>query len=829
MKTVKNIKSILSIFGLQFIDNKLIYKNKNGEQENVQYNEKPILLNYDYDKANNRKPFILFNPKSLSKNGTYLAFEKYGLENLSIKFNEVVTSLLKYASKLTLQNEETSQLHPLIISLNKINNFNNEIEFFEELSEKWTKINGIVQKQTCQNIYIHFNCKHELTKVEKNSSSDFVSYQPIITVNFPLYDLLKNTKKEQILGIDIKFTEIRALLTVYEFIFENIKKINGYQFPNKFTTIKDMDTEISILKIIDTQASTPFIFVKAFANIMAEINNLHDVISSIELFKLKNDSFNLVEIEESIKELEESKIYFDSHKDGDDGLGYLKNKPYIDITTLNNELNKKYQSHSNSKSTLKVENYVKVRRINHRLSSKVSQTGFLCSRPSTVMLNNSKVTSNYGFQTLDPTDEESFNQIISPEAARYHRHLSAGSGIGKSELLKVMGIKDIQDKNSSFVLLDGGQKLALELARQIDDPTRLIYIDESLDKKYKISINPLDINDKSAKNLDIMSKYLTKSFELIMESIWSTNMEAVILPVIYILMEIGGFDIKDIKKFMDEANYADLCKLALKSSNEDHKNFILNDFNRIKSIKSTRDAIFMKFQSLISDGSLKNCMTGKSTLNLEEIINTKANILIIKPESNAFGIFIMSMIQGIVEKRDVHNFIHTYLYIDEFSNYVSPSATKILSELRKKGLHLTMAHQELDQIKNIKSNVFANTHIKIVGKNSYENLKTMAKELQIELKELESLGIGEFYIKVGTEKAIKIKVTDKFIDQKAVMSELEWQKCVKYQLKNYYLKSKIATVNVKNEEILNSDDFKSKLKNEFKLSSKSNSKKLADF
>jgi hypothetical protein len=826
MKTAKNTKSILSIFGLQFIDNKLMHKNKNGEYIEVEFNGKPMLLNYDYERANNKEPFILFNPKELLKNGTYLAFEKYGLEALSIKFNEVVSSLLKYTSNLNLQNEETAQLHPLIINLNKLHDFRIDIESFEDLLEKWTKINDIVQKQSFMNIYINFNCKNELIKVEENTLSN----QPIVTVNFPLYDLLINTKEEQIFGIDIKSTEIEALVTVYEFIFQNITKINGYQFPNKFTSIKEMDTKNSVPQLINTYVSAPFMFVKAFANIMVEINNIHDLLSSIEVFNLKNDPFNLIEIEDAIKELEKSKVNFDSHKDGKDGLGNLKTTPYIDIRRLNNELNKKCQNHSDSKSTSKEEKYVKIRSLNPRLSYKVNQTsGFLCSRPSTVMLNNSKVSSNYGIQILDPTDEESFNLIISPEAAIYHRHFLGASGIGKSEVLKVMAIKDIQDENSSFILLDGGQKLALELARQIDNPTRLVYIDESLDENCKISINPLDTKDKNPKNLAIMSKHISKSFELIMESEWSTNMEAVILPVIYILMEIGGFDIKDIKRFMDVANYEELCELALKSSNEDHKNFILNDFNRIKSITGTRDAIFMKLQSLISDGSINNCITGESTLNLEELVNTPGKIIIIKPESNAFGIFIMSMIQGIAEKRDVHNFIHTNLYVDEFSNYVSPSATKILSELRKKGLHLTMAHQELDQIKNIQNNIFANTHIKIVGKSSYEDLKTMAKELQINVKELESLGFAEFYIKVATNKAVKIKVTDKFIDEKAVMSKLEWQKCVKYQLENYYSKSKVATVNIKNEDILDSDDFESKLKNEFKLASKSTSKKLADF
>lgn len=829
MNTVKSIKSILSNLGLQFKDNKLVNVNKHGEQIKVECNEKPILLNYDYDKANTNEPFILFNPKSLHKNGTYLIFEKYGLGIISLRFNELVNSLLKYASNPSLQNEETSQLHPLIINLHKLCDFNCDSEFFEELLDKWIEINKIIQEQSFQNIYFNFNLKSEFIKVDNDSNGNLVSKQPIITVNFPLYELLKSTKEEQILGIDINYNEIKALIEIYKFVFPNIKKINGYQFPIKFTSLKDMGINDSVPQIMDSNISTPLMFVEVFANIVSELDNTFNKLSSIEQLDIQNKTINLIEIEKAIEELEQSKLNFDSFKDGKDGLGRLKNNPYINTIDLNNKLNRKNSNVLNIKSKPKVQNNIKIRSLNSRSSYSAGQSGFLCSRPSTTILSNSRVTSNYGIQTLDPTDEENYHLIISPEAARYHRHLFAGSGAGKSELLKVMALKDIQDKDSSFILLDGGQKLALELARQIDDITRLVVIDESLDTKYKLSINPLDINDKSAKNLSIQSKHLAKSFELLMESDWSTNMEAVILPIIYILMEIGGFDVTDIKKFMDEANYEELCKLALKSTNENHKNFILNDLNRIKSIKSTRDAIFMKLQSLISDGSLNNCITGKSTLNLEELVNTPGKIIIIKPESNAFGIFLMSMIQGIAEKRDVHNFIHTNLYIDEFSNYVSPSATKILSELRKKGLHLTMAHQELDQIKSIKSNIFANTHIKIVGKNFYENLKVMAKELQIDVKKLENLDKGEFYIKVGTDKAIKIKTTDKFIDQKAVMSEQKWQECVKYQLEKYYSKLEDKEVVKEDKELSNSIDFKSKLKSEFKLASKSINKKLADF
>jgi len=372
------------------------------------------------------------------------------------------------------------------------------------------------------------------------------------------------------------------------------------------------------------------------------------------------------------------------------------------------------------------------------------------------------------------------------KARLFHKEILAGSGSGKSECSKAMALKDFQDTDGSFILLDGGQKQALELAKLVDNPERLVYIDESLNDKYSYSINPLETQDKSSKNLSIMAKHLAHSFELLMESAWSPNMEAVLIPIIYVLMEKGGFDIFDLKKFMDEAHYDELEAIALGSSNKNHRDFIKNDLNRIKSITNTRDAIYMKLQSILSDDSLEKCIIGKSTINLEELINTPGKIIIVKPESNAFGILFMAMIQGIVEKRDVHNFIHTYMYVDEFQNFVSPTSVKILSEQRKKGLHLTMIHQELDQIKDIKSSIFANTDVKIVGKNSYENLHTMAKEIQIGIKELENLKVGEFYVKVGTQPAIKIRVTDKFIDQNGAMGDKEWKKLSSILLDKYY-------------------------------------------
>ena len=70
-----------------------------------------------------------------------------------------------------------------------------------------------------------------------------------------------------------------------------------------------------------------------------------------------------------------------------------------------------------------------------------------------------------------------------------------------------------------------------------------------------------------------------------------------------------------------------------------------------------------------------------------------------------------------------------YLYIDEFQNFATESFLVILSEARKYGLSLIMAHQTLSQIPDeLRSLILGNTGIQVYFRLNRSDSQLLAKE-----------------------------------------------------------------------------------------------------
>ena len=71
-----------------------------------------------------------------------------------------------------------------------------------------------------------------------------------------------------------------------------------------------------------------------------------------------------------------------------------------------------------------------------------------------------------------------------------------------------------------------------------------------------------------------------------------------------------------------------------------------------------------------------------------------------KKVSPVFGKLVIALIQGIVLKRqDIPEKYRkqSFLFVDEFQNYVTDSVEDILAESRKYALHLNLSHQLIGQ------------------------------------------------------------------------------------------------------------------------------------
>ena len=91
---------------------------------------------------------------------------------------------------------------------------------------------------------------------------------------------------------------------------------------------------------------------------------------------------------------------------------------------------------------------------------------------------------------------------------------------------------------------------------------------------------------------------------------------------------------------------------------------------------------------------------------------------------------------------------------------MTPSIDIILKETRKFGLHLILASQTLGHKgqSKLKETILSNTSVKIIGNNSYNTLKSLGKETNIPLADLQMMRKHEFYIKSGEKKERKLKV-----------------------------------------------------------------------
>ena len=180
---------------------------------------------------------------------------------------------------------------------------------------------------------------------------------------------------------------------------------------------------------------------------------------------------------------------------------------------------------------------------------------------------------------------------------------------------------------------------------------------------------------------------------------------------------------------------------------------------------ATKFSIAGKLNILLQDSLFSNLLTGNSTINLEELINTKGKVIVIRLNTikmietiEPIGRFILAIIVSYAFQREninINSRVPCHLFIDEGSMFLGDSIELILAQARKFKLYLLMAFQNNAQLtSSINASILSNTSLKFVGINSHKNHSIMSKEINISIDELNSLTKkGEFYLKVGSNKA----------------------------------------------------------------------------
>lgn len=396
---------------------------------------------------------------------------------------------------------------------------------------------------------------------------------------------------------------------------------------------------------------------------------------------------------------------------------------------------------------------------------------------------------------LDPF-KESFETFIPLQERYTHTYITGKIGSGKSEIVKTLLYRDILRNDGSIILIEPHNDLASQVARLVQDKSRLIYIDSTLDKKYTSTINLFDVKDKSDENISKTTQLISSVLKDINdEDKFTGSMTEVLENCISVLLRKGDSDFMELNRFMNDSRNKDLVTLGQNSPLNLEQEFFLDYFD---SATQTKAAVKRRLRKLLSDPMFSNLMNGKNTVDLEKEMNTKGKVIIIKVPKDEmsysyiyYARFIIGLIQNIAIKRaslSEASRVHTHLYIDEFQNFITPTIKTVLTESRKFKLFLTFAHQAVSQIEdtNLRDIILSNTNVKIVGQNSNKTLDAINKTLNTKLEDVEKLNAGEFYISAGTNDIIKIQNSDKLLVDKGAISNEQWEEHKQYQLEHYY-------------------------------------------
>ncbi len=357
-------------------------------------------------------------------------------------------------------------------------------------------------------------------------------------------------------------------------------------------------------------------------------------------------------------------------------------------------------------------------------------------------------------------EEKKFIFGIKRVDRRRHLYIIGKSGVGKTKLLELMLRQDIVYGHGLCLIDPHGDVIDSMLdfipKERIDD---VCIIDPS-DTEYPVSFNPLS-------NVDPMFKFqLTQGLIEVLQkqfgANWTPRLEHVFRFTCLALLDYPYATMRGMISMLTDRNYRQ--KVVEYIQDDMVKRFFAIEFADW-SEKFDTDAIIPlvnKLGQFLSDPLLRNIFGQKQNkVDIASLMNEQKIIFInlskgrIGEENSSFfgSMFLTKIKQAGMERaaipeKDRKDF---YVYVDEFQNVVTQTFENILSEARKYGLNLTMAHQYVGQIiPKIYQAVLGNVGSVICFRIGGEDAVKLKPEFApvFEVKDMINLAVGEIYVKM---------------------------------------------------------------------------------
>lgn len=407
---------------------------------------------------------------------------------------------------------------------------------------------------------------------------------------------------------------------------------------------------------------------------------------------------------------------------------------------------------------------------------------------------------------------EAFFRRVKPRIPKWvlkysHNYILAKSGEGKSELMKVlihMNLK-YKKKNESIVVIDPHAKLANELFNLKwcqENIEKVVYIDPKLGYPFRHPvINPFDIGEPNSEVVNDLSRMYYNSFIDVLGTKLTDGMKTLLNYSIPVVLWKEDGNVYDLLKIMKN----DPEMIQLGQNNPDR---MVSEFYRDRFEKdihpSTKNGLLFRLEALLRDELIRKTMIGRTTFDLEQLMNSGKFILINlespqnQDAAKILGRLIISQIKMIGAKRTKHQLekmrVSTKIYIDEFEQLISGAVTTMLPQMRKFGIFLCLAHQNTEQINNeLVAGIMTNINLVAVGKSFHSSIKSIVPNMMIKSDDVMKLKRYHFWLKAGDNNAFQMKGPSYLINSKTnpfyVHEKHELDEMNQFMLERYYGKS----------------------------------------
>lgn len=351
---------------------------------------------------------------------------------------------------------------------------------------------------------------------------------------------------------------------------------------------------------------------------------------------------------------------------------------------------------------------------------------------------------------------------LSVDARMRHVHVVGASGSGKSTLLVSMILQDIAAGHGVGVIDPHGDLIDEVMGHMPENRAGDVILFDPADPDYAVGWNILSAHSEAEK--EMLASDLVAVFRRLSTS-WGDQMTAVLSHAILAFLESEqGGTLSDLRRFLVDQGFR---RSFLDTVRDPHaRDFWTTEFPLLKG--SPQASILTRLDTLLRSRLVRGVVTAREKpLDFRRVVDDGRIVLarlsqgaIGEENAALLGSLVVSKLHQVCllrqdqKERERRPF---FLYLDEFHNLATPSMASLFSGARKYRLGVTVAHQDLYQLKStvpeVERAVLANAYTRICFALGDEDARTLGQGFSFfTADDLGNLGVGEAIVRIGRKE-----------------------------------------------------------------------------